>query len=50
MLARLMGFVLLGLVRVLTGSQARWYGCPPKAGAFAMALVFRLVDRPAWPS
>ena len=31
MLARLMGFVLLGLIRVLTGSQARWYGCPPKA-------------------
>jgi 1-acyl-sn-glycerol-3-phosphate acyltransferase len=21
----------LGFVRVLTGSQARWYGCPPKA-------------------
>lgn len=31
MLARLMGFVLLGLIRVLTGSQARWHGCPPKA-------------------
>ena len=31
MLAKLMGFFLLGLVRVLTGSQARWYGCPPKA-------------------
>ena len=31
MLVRLMGFVLLGLIRVLTGSQARWYGCPPKA-------------------
>ena len=31
MLARLMGLVLLGLIRVLTGSQARWYGCPPKA-------------------
>ena len=31
MLARLMGFFLLGLIRILTGSQARWYGCPPKA-------------------
>ena len=31
MLAKLMSFFLLGLVRVLTGAQARWYGCPPKA-------------------
>ena len=31
MLAKLMGFLLLGIVRLLTGSQARWYGCPPKA-------------------
>ena len=31
MMARLMGFFLLGLVRVLTGAQARWQGCPPKA-------------------
>ena len=31
MLAKLMGLLLLGLIRVLTGSQARWYGCPPKA-------------------
>ena len=31
MMARLVGWFLLGLVRVLTGSQARWYGCPPKA-------------------
>lgn len=31
MLAKLMGWFLLGLVRVLTGSQARWHGCPPKA-------------------
>jgi 1-acyl-sn-glycerol-3-phosphate acyltransferase len=31
MLAKMMGFFLLGLVRLLTGSQARWYGCPPKA-------------------
>jgi 1-acyl-sn-glycerol-3-phosphate acyltransferase len=30
-LAKLMTLVLLGIVRVLTGSQARWYGCPPKA-------------------
>lgn len=26
-----MGLFLLGLVRLLTGAQARWYGCPPKA-------------------
>ena len=31
MLAKLMSFLLLGVVRFLTGSQARWYGCPPKA-------------------
>jgi len=31
MLAKLMGFFLLGLIRVLTGAQARWIGCPPKA-------------------
>jgi 1-acyl-sn-glycerol-3-phosphate acyltransferase len=31
MLAKLMGWFLLGLIRVLTGAQARWYGCPPKA-------------------
>ena len=31
MLAKLMALFLLGLIRVLTGSQARWYGCPPKA-------------------
>ena len=31
MLAKLMSFLLLGIVRLLTGSQARWYGCPPKA-------------------
>ena len=29
--AQAMGMFLLGLVRALTGSQARWYGCPPKA-------------------
>ena len=29
--AQLMSFFLLGLVRLLTGAQARWYGCPPKA-------------------
>ena len=29
--AKLMGWFLLGLVRFLTGAQARWYGCPPKA-------------------
>ena len=26
-----MSLFLLGLVRMLTGAQARWYGCPPKA-------------------
>ena len=31
MRAKLMSFLLLGLVRILTGSQARWHGCPPKA-------------------
>ncbi len=31
MLSKLMSLFLLGLVRLLTGSQARWYGCPPKA-------------------
>jgi 1-acyl-sn-glycerol-3-phosphate acyltransferase len=31
MLAKLMSLFLLGLIRFLTGAQARWYGCPPKA-------------------
>ncbi len=31
MRAKLMGLFLLGLIRLLTGSQARWHGCPPKA-------------------
>jgi 1-acyl-sn-glycerol-3-phosphate acyltransferase len=31
MLAKLMGWLLLGIVRMLTGAQARWYGCPPMA-------------------
>jgi 1-acyl-sn-glycerol-3-phosphate acyltransferase len=31
MLAKMMSFFLLGLVRALTGAQARWHGCPPKA-------------------
>jgi len=31
MRATLMSYFLLGLIRVLTGSQARWWGCPPKA-------------------
>jgi len=29
--ARAMGLFLLGFVRLLTGAQARWHGCPPKA-------------------
>lgn len=31
MLAKLMGLLLLGLIRALTGAQARWHGCPPVA-------------------
>lgn len=31
MLAKLMSYFLLGLIRLLTGAQARWHGCPPKA-------------------
>ncbi|MDI1275663.1 1-acyl-sn-glycerol-3-phosphate acyltransferase [Polaromonas sp.] len=31
MLAKWMSFFLLGLIRALTGAQARWQGCPPKA-------------------
>ncbi len=31
MLAKMMGLFLLGLIRALTGAQARWVGCPPKA-------------------
>ena len=31
MLAKLMSLFLLGLIRFLTGAQARWHGCPPKA-------------------
>jgi 1-acyl-sn-glycerol-3-phosphate acyltransferase len=29
--ATVMSVFLLGLVRLLTGAQARWHGCPPKA-------------------
>ncbi len=29
--AKAMSVFLPGLVRLLTGAQARWYGCPPKA-------------------
>ncbi|WP_084651471.1 lysophospholipid acyltransferase family protein [Ottowia thiooxydans] len=29
--AKAMGYLLLGIVRLLTGAQARWYGAPPKA-------------------
>src|SRR4030095_15677337 len=31
MLAKLMSLLLLGIVRILTGAQARWYGCTRKA-------------------
>ncbi len=31
MFAKLTGWGLLGAIRLLTGAQARWYGCPPKA-------------------
>ena len=30
-MARVFGWLLLGFVRLLTGAQARWLGCPPKA-------------------
>lgn len=31
LLAKFTGWALLALVRLLTGAQARWWGCPPKA-------------------
>ncbi|MEJ7686054.1 MAG: lysophospholipid acyltransferase family protein [Variovorax sp.] len=31
MLAKFTGWVMLCLIRLLTGAQARWWGCPPKA-------------------
>ncbi|RZL91061.1 MAG: 1-acyl-sn-glycerol-3-phosphate acyltransferase [Variovorax sp.] len=31
MLAKFTGWALLVVVRLLTGAQARWWGCPPKA-------------------
>ena len=31
MRAKLMSLFLLGMIRLLTGAQARWQGCPPKA-------------------
>ncbi|WP_431275191.1 lysophospholipid acyltransferase family protein [Variovorax ureilyticus] len=31
MLAKFMGWGLLAAIRLLTGAQARWWGCPPKA-------------------
>lgn len=31
LLAKIMSMFLLGLIRALTGAQARWQGCPPKA-------------------
>jgi len=31
LLAKIMSLFLLGLIRALTGAQARWQGCPPKA-------------------
>ena len=31
--ARALGWFLLKLVRLLTGAQARWYGCPPRNSA-----------------
>ena len=30
-MAKALGLFLLAFVRLLTGAQARWYGCPPKA-------------------
>ena len=31
MMAKFVGLMLLLVVRLLTGAQARWWGCPPKA-------------------
>ena len=31
LLAKFTGWTLLAVVRLLTGAQARWWGCPPKA-------------------
>lgn len=31
LLAKFTGWALLAVVRLLTGAQARWWGCPPKA-------------------
>ena len=31
LLPQVFGWLLLGFVRLLTGAQARWLGCPPKA-------------------
>lgn len=31
LLAKFTGWTLLAIVRLLTGAQARWWGCPPKA-------------------
>ena len=31
MLAKFTAYLLLGFIRLLTGAQARWHGCPPKA-------------------
>ncbi|MBT2302671.1 1-acyl-sn-glycerol-3-phosphate acyltransferase [Variovorax paradoxus] len=31
MLAKFTGWALLVVIRLLTGAQARWWGCPPKA-------------------
>ncbi len=31
MMASVFGWLLLGFIRLLTGAQARWHGCPPKA-------------------
>jgi 1-acyl-sn-glycerol-3-phosphate acyltransferase len=31
LMAKVVSLFLLGLIRVLTGAQARWQGCPPKA-------------------
>src|ERR1700756_2726541 len=31
MLAKFTGWGLLAMIRLLTGAQARWWGCPPKA-------------------
>ena len=44
--ARALGWFLLQLVRVLTGAQARWYGCPPRPNSASTSPTTRAT--PTW--